>query len=209
MHDNPVLRVHLQAGHVAHQVGGQLGGELAAVLVAPQQLGGGAVLGDADDAQIVLRVLLHILEVFAGAGDDKVLADEGSGVKAGGDGADDVVHVQVLGNLGLAEQVADIAAVALVPAHAVHVGGGALHLLHKGSGQNIFHCVSSLLSHISWRNRLLKSSTVASLGLPGAQASAAADWARNSRSSSFMAGSLVGMPTSTDSWRTASMAALR
>ena len=70
-------------------------------------------------------------------------------------------------------------------------------------------CLRSSLNHIILRNRVLKSSTEAALGLPGAQASAAADSARNWRSSSFMASSLVGMPTSTDSWRTASMAALR
>lgn len=63
--------------------------------------------------------------------------------------------------------------------------------------------------HIILRNSSLKSSTVAALGLPGAQASSAADWARKSKSSSFIASSLVGMPTSTDNCRTASMAALR
>ncbi len=62
--------------------------------------------------------------------------------------------------------------------------------------------------YITLRNSSLKSSTLAALGLPGAQASAAADWARKSRSSSFIPSSLVGMPTSTDNWRTASMAFL-
>ena len=64
-------------------------------------------------------------------------------------------------------------------------------------------------AYISFLNSAFRSSTLVCFGLPGAQASAKADSARNCKSSSFSAGSLVGMPTSMDNWRTASIAALR
>ena len=53
----------------------------------------------------------------------------------------------------------------------------------------------------------MKSSTLASLGFPGAQASAAADLARKGKSSSFIASSFAGIPTSADNCLTASIAA--
>ena len=61
--------------------------------------------------------------------------------------------------------------------------------------------------YISFLNRSLRSSTDASFGFPGAQASAWADSARNWRSSSLRASSLDGIPTSSESLRTASTAA--
>ena len=68
---------------------------------------------------------------------------------------------------------------------------------------------SKFNDYINLRNNAVRSSTLASLGLPGAQASACADSARKGRSSSFSASSLEGIPTSSDSLRTASTAALR
>jgi hypothetical protein len=50
--------------------------------------------------------------------------------------------------------------------------------------------------YISLRNKALKSSIEAGFGFPGAHASAAAEVAKKSRSSSFKASSFVGMPTS-------------
>ena len=63
------------------------------------------------------------------------------------------------------------------------------------------------LSHMSCLNMASKSSRVACLGLPGAQASAAADSHRNGRSASFRDSSFVGIPTSVESFLTSSMAA--
>ena len=63
--------------------------------------------------------------------------------------------------------------------------------------------------YISFLNISSNCSRLAGLGLPGAQASAAADSQRKGRSSSLSFSSLVGMPTSMESWRTASIAALR
>src|SRR5699024_8161375 len=131
--------------------GGQLAGEPAAVLVAPQQFGGGAVGGDSDDPEVGLGVLLHIFEVFAGAGDDEVLAGQGLGVKAGGDGAQHLAGVQILRHLFFPQQAADVAAVALVPAQAVHVGGGLFHFLHKGGSQDVFHRLNLSCSAHSFR----------------------------------------------------------
>lgn len=68
-----------------------------------------------------------------------------------------------------------------------------------------FHTI--FLNHMIFLNRSFRSSTLASFGLPGAQASACADSARNCRSSSLIASSLVGIPTSTESFLTASIAA--
>ena len=60
---------------MAHEVGRKFGGELAAVGVAPQQLGSLSVGSDADDAQVGLGIGVHVLEVFAGAGDNENLAN--------------------------------------------------------------------------------------------------------------------------------------
>ena len=66
-----------------------------------------------------------------------------------------------------------------------------------------------ILNYISLRNISSNCAKLAGRGLPGAHASAAADSQRKGRSSSLSFSNLVGMPTSTDSWRTASTAALR
>lgn len=69
----------------------ELRGKLASVLITPQQLGGLTIGSDANDAQIGLGIGIHVLEVFASACDDENLADDGGGIKAQGDGADDVI----------------------------------------------------------------------------------------------------------------------
>ena len=63
------------------------------------------------------------------------------------------------------------------------------------------------LIYISFLNMASRSSREAGLGLAGAQASAAADSHRKGRSSSFSFSSFVGMPTSSESCRTTSIAA--
>ena len=65
-----------------------------------------------------------------------------------------------------------------------------------------------MLYYIILRNIASKSSIVALLGFPGAQASAAADSQRIGISSSLIS-NFVGIPTSTDNCQTASIAALR
>ena len=139
MHHHPVCRVNGEPRPVAHHVGGKLGGEFASVLVAPQQLGSLAILGNADDAQIGFGITLDVLEILAGTGDDKDLTDDGSGIKAQRNGADDMVQVEVLSYFIGIQQAADVAAVALIPAKTVHICSGFPHLLHKGSSQNILH----------------------------------------------------------------------
>lgn len=63
------------------------------------------------------------------------------------------------------------------------------------------------IHYISLRNNSFRSSTQVSFGFPGQHASAYADSARKSRSSSFSASSFDGIPTSSESLRTASTAA--
>ena len=54
--------------------------------------------GYKDDAQIGFGVGIHILEILAGAGDDKDLTDDGSGIKAQRNGADHVIQIQIFSN---------------------------------------------------------------------------------------------------------------
>ena len=111
MHDHAVIRGNRQSCHVAHEMGRKFGSELAAVLIAPEQLGSLAIFRDTDDTQIGFRVGIHVLEILAGAGDDKDLADNGGCVKAQRDSADDLVQNQIFGNCGFVQQIADITAV--------------------------------------------------------------------------------------------------
>ena len=143
VHDDSVLRVNAESRHVAHQVSGQLACESAAVGVAPEQLGGRAVLGDSYDAEIVFGVELNVLEVFARSGDDEYLADKRLRVKAGRDSSDNFCEVEIFADFLFVEHIAYVAAVSLVPAEAVHVGCGLHHFLHKGRSQNVFHFLAS------------------------------------------------------------------
>ena len=75
VHDNAVGGIDLQTGDVAHQVSGQLAGELAAVTVAPKKLCGATVGRDTDQTEIGLGIALDVFEVLAGTGDKEALAD--------------------------------------------------------------------------------------------------------------------------------------
>ena len=143
VHDHMILRVHLQPCRMAHHVGRELGGELAPVGEAPEQLGGLAAVGQPHQTQVHVRGVLDVLEIFSGAGDQEILSVQLRASKARGDLPQDLVGVHIVGNLGLAEQQAHIAAVPLVPAVVIHIGGGADHLHHPGSSQNVFHCLFS------------------------------------------------------------------
>ena len=144
VHDHMVLGIDLQARHMAHHVGGELAGELTSVGVAPEQLGVFAAVHDAHQAEVHVGGVLDVLEIFAGAGDEEILALQLGSLEAGGNGAQDVADIEVLLDLGLVEQQGDVAAVALIPAVVVHVGGGADHLHQEGSGENVFHGKYSL-----------------------------------------------------------------
>ena len=65
-------------------------------------------------------------------------------------------------------------------------------------GNSCPHVNTRMSDYISLRNISSNCARLAGRGLPGAQASAAADWHRNGRSSSLSFSNLVGMPTSTD-----------
>ncbi len=64
--------------------------------------------------------------------------------------------------------------------------------------QNKLILWNSSATYISLRNSPFRSSTLVSFGLPGQHASAKADSAKKSRSSSFNASNLDGIPTSSD-----------
>ena len=110
-----------------------IGGKLATILVAPQQFGGLAVFCDTHDTQIGLGITVNILEILAGAGDDKNLTDDRSGIKAQRNRANHIVQIQVFPYFLGIQQVADVAAVALVPAEAVH----SLHPRHLWTGSRV------------------------------------------------------------------------
>ena len=145
VHDDAVVRVHAQPRGVAHHVGGELAGELAAAGEAPQQLGGLAPLTEADEPQVVGGVVLHVLEILARTRHQEILSLQRRGLKPGGDVPEHRVHVQILRYLRLVQQPADVAAVALIPAVLVHVGAGAHHFHQKGRFQNVFHHNQPLL----------------------------------------------------------------
>ncbi len=137
--DHPVGGVRLQPDCMAHQVGGQLAGEAAPVGVTPQELGRRAVPVQPEEPQVVLRVALYVLEVLARAGDQEIPPGQGGDGEPRGDLPQDPAQVQVRAHLVLVQQQADVAAVALVPAQPVHVGGGMYHFLQKRRAQNILH----------------------------------------------------------------------
>ena len=110
VHDNAVVGIDGKAGHMAHKVSGKLACESAAVSVAPHKLCGLAVLCDTDDTEICFGGNFNVLEVFAGAGYHKVLADEGLCVEAGRNCSDDLCEVEVLGELILVDHNADVTA---------------------------------------------------------------------------------------------------
>ncbi len=133
VYDDTVFGVNGKSCHMAHQVGGEFGGKLSAVGVAPQQFRSLTVGSDADNAQIALGVGIHILKILARAGDDEDFARNRGHVKAQRDGAPDCIQVKVLPYFGFVQQIADVAAIALIPAKAVHIRGSFPHFLHKGS----------------------------------------------------------------------------
>ena len=139
VHDDADLRIDGKPRHVAHQMRRQFARELAAVLIAPKQLRGRAVGGDADNAEVRFRVVLYVFEIFARTGDHEELADQGLRVKAGRDRADDVVQIEILPDLFFIEHDADIAAVALVPAEAVHILCRRAEFFQKRRVKNVFH----------------------------------------------------------------------
>ena len=50
-----------------------------------------------------------------------------------------MIKVEIFGNLFLIKQVADISAVSLVPAEAVHIGSCITHFFYKWRFKNVFH----------------------------------------------------------------------
>ena len=73
MHDHLVSRIHVHPRHMAHHVGGEFAGELAAVGVATQELCILSAIHDPHQSKVDLRCILHVLEILARAGDDEVL----------------------------------------------------------------------------------------------------------------------------------------
>ena len=134
---------------MAHHVCGKFRGGSAAVLEAPQKLDVLAALADADDAEVALGILFHVLEVLARTRDDEDLAFERGSVEVNFIDAherDDALHfgeVEIFRDFFLFQQIANVAAVSLVPAEAVHIGGGFTHFAHEGRSQDIFHFLSS------------------------------------------------------------------
>lgn len=85
-----------------------IGGKLATILVAPQQFGSLTVFCDTHDTQIDLGITVNILEILAGAGDDKNLTDDRSGIKAQRNDTDHMIQIQTLPYFLGIQQVADV-----------------------------------------------------------------------------------------------------
>ena len=114
-------------------------GKPASVFIAPEQLCVLPVIRNTDKAQICLRVAVHILKILAGAGDQKIFSDQSRRIKPQRQRAQDVRCIQIFLRLSFIQQQADIAAVTLIPAQSVHIGGGLPHLRQKRSRKNIIH----------------------------------------------------------------------
>lgn len=112
---------------MAHHMGGELRGRSAAVREPPKQLRTFSVGGDADDAEVVPRIVLDVLKILARARDEEDPARKGRGVETRrfhaheGDLADDARRVEILADFVLIEEHTDIAAVSFIPTEAVHV----------------------------------------------------------------------------------------
>ena len=139
VHDNAVCGIHLQPRDVAHHVGGELRGELAAVFKTPEEFGGFAAVDNADQTEVHFRRVLDVLEVLAGAGNEEKLPVQFRSLEPRGDRADDCRGVDIVFNLLFIEQQGDVAAVAFVPAVGIHVGGGSDHLDQVRCFQKVFH----------------------------------------------------------------------
>ena len=131
VHNYPVFGVLFKPCDMAHKVRGQLACESAAVLIAPKQLGGGAVFRYAYDSEVCFGVFGNIFKVFARARHYKYLTLKLCRVKAGGNSADDLIQVKVLPYRFRVQHIAYVAAVSFVPALAVHVGGHLFHFFNK------------------------------------------------------------------------------
>ena len=132
VHDHPVFGVGGKPAHVAHQMRRQFAGKSAAVLPAPEKFRRFAVRGDLDDAEVVRGVLLHVLEIFARAGYQKVFPRENIRLESHGDLAEAALRIEILFHFLLFQKVTDIAAVSLVPAEAVHVAARLADFFHEG-----------------------------------------------------------------------------
>ena len=122
---------------MAHHVRGEFRSRSAAVLKAPQQLYFLAALAYADNTKVGFGVVLHIFEVLARARDYEYLAFKRACVEVHfvhahkGYGADDFVQVKILRHFFLFKKIADVAAVALVPAKTIHIRCRFAHLAHE------------------------------------------------------------------------------
>ena len=153
VHDHAVVRADMQPDSVAHHMGGELAGKLPAVRKAPQQFRLSAVFRQPHDAQVHVRGVLHVFEIFARAGDQEVFSRKLRLGEARGDHAQDTGSIQVFPDFRFIQHQAYVAAVALVPAVGVHVGDGTDHFHHKGRGQHILHArfTSTFFSYSSTR----------------------------------------------------------
>ena len=119
VHDDAVKRVFREALGVAKQMGRGFRGRAAAGFVAPEEAKGMGIF-DADDAEVRLGVLLAVLEIFAGAGDHEILADEGRKVAIGiGEGAEVAIKRADLGDFFFGGDIGKVSAVPFIPAMVV------------------------------------------------------------------------------------------
>ena len=75
MHNDAVLGVLLEPCHVRHEVSGKLACELTAVGIAPEKLCNVAGLAYADNSEVGCGIVVYVLEVLTGTGNEENLAD--------------------------------------------------------------------------------------------------------------------------------------
>ena len=131
MHNNSVFGINRKSCHMAHKMSRQLTCKLATVCVSPKKFGSCTVLRNANNTEIVFRIILYILKIFSCACYNKNLADKICCIKACWYCTDNIVKVEILCNLIFIKHIANVSAVSLVPTQAVHIGCCIAHFLYK------------------------------------------------------------------------------
>ena len=96
MHNDAVLGVLLEPCHVRHEVSGKLACELTAVGIAPEKLCNVAGLAYADNSEVGCGIVVYVLEVLTGTGNEENLADEIGSLEADRNLTDDLVQIKII-----------------------------------------------------------------------------------------------------------------
>ena len=139
MHNDTVIGIDLEPLDVAHHMRREFARKFSAVGIPPKQIGVFPILRDAQNPEIHIGRILHILEILTGSRNEKILSGKRRRRKTGLIRSQNAIGLEIFLYFRFVEQQADVSSVALVPAVRIHVRRCADHLHHKGCSQNVFH----------------------------------------------------------------------